>query len=90
MDEIWEQKDRDGYGMGYPNPFLALGSATILAVYDFGGALAIQLSVGSSQKANAKLPKTVKFALLPTCPQFSNYGGVSQKWGWIPQTMMGR
>jgi hypothetical protein len=44
------------------------------------------------RKRLTKLPnsqKTVKFAYLPTCPQFSNFGGVSQKWGWIPQVIVG-
>ena len=89
LDESREQKDRDGCGLGDIQPHFW---QCPFVLYDFGGALAIQLIVGSSQKATdktAKQPKTVKFAYLPTCPQFSNSGGVSQKWGWIPQVIVG-
>ena len=79
LDESREQKDRDGCGLGDIQPHFW---QCPFVLYDFGGALAIQLIVGSSQKATdktAKQPKTVKFSYLPTCQQFSNSGGVSQK-----------
>ena len=48
LDEIWEQKDRNGYGMGYPNPFLAMG----LDTPDHDGMVKIKLRMLWVEKRN--------------------------------------
>ena len=71
LDESREQKDRDGCGLGDIQPHFW---QCPFVLYDFGGALAIQLIVGSSQKATDKTAKNrfkiCIFAHMPTVFQF--------------------
>ena len=57
LDESREQKVRDGCGLGDIQPHFW---QCPFVLYDFGGALAIQLIVGRSQKATEKNRRTAK------------------------------